>query len=199
VGNFAALNQKYPKRMMGYSSIAQSGFLLVGVAAFLPQGTHMMLFYASIYLLANFAVFIFLQHYESKGIHTIAGFSSAGKSVMPGVVLLIAFISLTGLPPTAGFTGKLFIFTSLWEAYAQSGKSILLILLVFGLLNTVVSLFYYLRIPYFTLIKAEDSIVKGNNLTFLNLLGLILVVVILILFFLPGILMGWINKINFVL
>jgi NADH-quinone oxidoreductase subunit N len=200
VGNFAALYQKNPKRMMAYSSIAQSGFLLVGVAAFSPQGTHVMLFYATVYMLSNFAVFMLLQYFESKNIHTIAGFSGAGKNLaLPLVLLLIALISLTGLPPTSGFTAKLFVFTSLWDAYTQTGKSILLVLLIFGLLNTVVSLFYYLRIPYFAFIKTSGSTVKGNNLTFLNLLGLILVVMILILFFLPGTLMGWINKINFVL
>jgi NADH-quinone oxidoreductase subunit N len=200
VGNFAALSQKSPKRMMAYSSIAQSGFLLVGVAAFIPQGTHAMLFYATIYTLGNFVVFIFLQYFESKGVHTIAEFAGVGKTlVLPTILLLIALISLTGLPPTSGFTAKLFIFTSLWDAYTQTGKSVLLCLLVFGLLNTVVSLFYYLRIPFYAFLKGEGSADKANNLTSLNLLGLILVVVILILFFLPGMLMGWINKINFVL
>jgi NADH-quinone oxidoreductase subunit N len=200
VGNFAALNQKSPKRLMAYSSIAQSGFLLVGIATFLPQGTHVMLFYASIYALANFTVFIFLQYYESKGVHTIAAFSGVGKStVFASILLLIALISLTGLPPTSGFTAKLFIFTSLWDAYTQTGKLILLWLLIFGLLNTVVSLFYYLRIPYYAFLKSNEIVTGTNKPTFQNLLGLILVVAILILFFLPGMLMGWINKINFVL
>jgi NADH-quinone oxidoreductase subunit N len=200
VGNFAALNQKSPKRLMAYSSIAQSGFLLVGIATFLPQGINVMLFYASIYTLANFTVFIFLQYYESKGIHTIAGFSGVGKTTaFASILLMIALISLTGLPPTSGFTAKLFIFTSLWDAYAQTGKLILLLLLTFGLLNTVVSLFYYLRIPYYAFLKSNDVVIDTNKPVFQNLLGLILVVAILILFFLPGMLMGWINKINFVL
>jgi NADH-quinone oxidoreductase subunit N len=200
VGNFAALNQKSPKRLMAYSSIAQSGFLLVGIATFLPQGLNVMLFYASIYALANFTVFIFLQYFESKGVHTIAGFSGVGKSTaFASIMLMIALISLTGLPPTSGFTAKLFIFTSLWDAYAQTGKLILLLLLTFGLLNTVVSLFYYLRIPYYAFLKSNEVATDTNKPVFQNLLGLILVVAILILFFLPGMLMGWINKINFVL
>jgi NADH-quinone oxidoreductase subunit N len=113
--------------------------------------------------------------------------------------MLVGLIALTGLPPTAGFTAKLFIFTSLWEAYHITTKPILLWLLIFGLLNTVVSLFYYLRIPYFAFIKGKESVRKSNILTFENLLGLVLVVVVLLLFFSPGLLMGWINKINFVL
>lgn len=200
VGNFSALRQKSPKRMMAYSSIAQSGFLLVGIAAFLPQGIHFMLFYASIYLLMNFAVFILLDFFEQNGIVCIEDFAGTGKIFLwPSVFLLIAFVALTGLPPTAGFTAKLFIFTSLWQSYELSGKSLLLWLLIFGLLNTVISLFYYLRIPYFAFLKSGGAAEKPNIITFENLLAFLLVLLLLLLFFMPGLLMGWINKINFVL
>lgn len=200
IGNFSALKQKNAKRMMAYSSIAQSGFLLVGLVAFLPESIHFMLFYATVYTLSNFLIFVLLQYFESNSIHTIAEFGGSGKKfIWPSVFILVGLISLTGLPPTAGFTAKLFIFSSLWEAFSQSGKSILLWLLIFGLLNTVVSLFYYLRIPYYAFIKPSETSSTQNNSTFENYLALLLVVVILILFFLPGMLMGWINKINFVL
>ncbi|MBA4055272.1 MAG: NADH-quinone oxidoreductase subunit N [Marivirga sp.] len=200
VGNFSALWQKRPKRLMAYSSIAQSGFLLVGITALLPQGIHFMLFYASIYTLVNFLVFNYLQYFESLGFDALESFSGTGKTYpLPSVFILIGLIALTGLPPTAGFTAKVFIFSSVWEAYGLSGKAIFLWLLVFGLLNTVVSLFYYMRIPYYAFIKDGQSPSKTNILTFENLFGLLLVVLILILFFNPGLLMGWINKINFVL
>lgn len=200
VGNFSALKQKKTKRMMAYSSIAQSGFLLIGLATNTPQGMHFMLFYATVYMLANYLVFLCLNYFESVSITTMDEFAGVGKNlVLPSVLIFVGFVSLTGLPPTAGFTGKLFIFLSLWETYTQTGKIILLGLLIFGLLNTVVALFYYVRIPYFAFLKAEQSLPKKNNHTFENLLGIILVVLILILFFLPGLLMGWINKINFVL
>ncbi len=200
IGNFSALRQKNAKRMMAYSSIAQSGFLLIGIITFLPEGIHFMLFYATVYTLANFLIFFLLQYFASRGIHTIAEFNGMGKKLLwPSVFILIGLISLTGLPPTSGFTAKLFIFSSVWEAFSQSGKPVLLWLLVFGLLNTVVSLFYYLRIPYYAFIKSANANSKENNSRFENLLALFLVVLILILFFLPGMLMGWINKINFVL
>ena len=200
IGNFSALRQKSAKRMMAYSSIAQSGFLLVGIITTLPAGVHFMLFYSTVYTLSNFLVFLLLQYFESNGVYTIAGFGGQGKYLLwPTIFILTGLISLTGLPPTAGFTGKLFVFSSLWEAFSQSGKPILLWLLIFGLLNTVVSLFYYLRIPYYAFLKREESIAKQNNSRFENFLAFLLVVVILILFFMPGMLMGWINKINFVL
>jgi NADH-quinone oxidoreductase subunit N len=214
VGNFSALVQKNPKRLMAYSSIAQSGFLLVGIAAFLPAGVQFMLFYATVYLLMNFLVFLYLQYFESKGFTTIASYQKSGFGYLwPSVFLLAGLIALTGLPPTAGFTAKLFVFSALWESYHLYGKTILLVLLVIGLLNTVVSLFYYLRIPYFAFIKSSESASKTNIISgsdpfafsvrgdFFpgNLLGLILVIVLLLIFFIPGLLMGWINKINFVL
>lgn len=184
---------------MSYSSIAQAGFLLIGVVAFLPQGIHFMLFYATVYVAMNFLVFIYLQYFEKNGFVTIAEFEGIGKTFLwPSVFLLVGFVALTGLPPTGGFTAKLFIFSSLWDAYQLSGKNILLWLLIFGLLNTVVSLFYYLRIPYYAFIKNRSINITTNILAFENLFGLILVLLILLFFFSPGLLMGWINKITFV-
>ena len=199
LGNFGALKQKNPKRMMAYSSIAQSGFLLVGLAAFQKQGMHMMLFYAAVYLIANFLVFAYLQFFEAQNIDTIQGFGGTGKKwSMPHVLLFTGFISLTGLPPVAGFMAKLFIFSALWKSYQYSQKSFLLWLLVIGLLNTVVSLFYYLRIPALAFLQ-PGSAETSNYLTWQNLFGIILVLTLLFLFFQPNVLMGLINKINFVL
>ena len=199
VGNFAALLQKNPKRMMAYSSIAQSGFLLAGVTSFLPESASFVLFYSTVYLLMNFLVFLYIQYFERFEIVSMEGFSGVGKiAVWPSVFCLVGLIALTGLPPTSGFTGKLFIFSSLWQAYELTSQPFLLALMIFGLLNTVVSLFFYLKIPYYAFLKAGEPLKKQNNLTFENLLGLILVLMLLVLFFQPGLLMGWINKITFV-
>jgi NADH-quinone oxidoreductase subunit N len=199
VGNLSALWQKNPKRMMAYSSIAHSGFLLVGIAAFVPEGLQFMVFYGAIYLLMNYCVFVYLMYFDWQGLTTMESFSGAGKNrSMPLVGLTVGLVALTGLPPTAGFTAKLFIFSPLWEAYQQTHKSLLIWLLIFGLLNTVISLFYYLRIPYFAFIKAGNAPQMQKNGGFENLLGLILVVLIVVIFFIPGLLMGLINRINFV-
>jgi len=198
VGNFAALWQQQPKRLMAYSSIAQAGFLLVGVVAAEHDGLRLALFYATIYLAANFLVFIYLQYYESKGLQSLESFSGVGRSTpVQSIFLLVGLITLTGLPPTAGFTAKLFVFSSLWEFYATSSQSIVLWLLIFGLLNTVVSLFYYIKIPYYAFIRPGAQGLKTNFFAVESLFGLVIVVVVLGLFFIPGLLMGWINKINF--
>jgi NADH-quinone oxidoreductase subunit N len=200
VGNFAALAQTNLKRLMAYSSIAQSGFLLIAIATLTNQSMHFFLFYATVYLLMNFLVFVYVESFEKKGFANVADFSGIGKNfALPLILMFVGLVSLTGLPPTAGFTGKLFLFSALWESYQVTGKSILLWLLIFGLLNTVVSLFYYLKVPYYAFLKSGQVAEKQNFLTLENLLGAILVLMILALFFLPGLLMGWINKVNFVL
>lgn len=200
VGNLSALWQKNPKRMMAYSSIAQSGFLMIGVAAFLPQGIQFMLFYAAVYLLMNFAVFTYLSWFEKRGLSSMDSFAGRGPGFLWATVgITIALVALTGLPPTGGFTAKLFVFSSLWESYEATRKSLLLWLLIFGLVNTVISLFYYLRIPYAAFIKAGERVELQKKPGFENLLGFILVLLIVITFFMPGLLMGLINRINFVL
>lgn len=200
VGNLSALSQRNPKRMMAYSSIAQSGFLLVGIAAFLPQGIQFMLFYGAVYLLMNYCVFVYLMYFEGNGLTSMATYSGLGKKfVWAGAGLTIALVALTGLPPTAGFTAKLLIFSSLWEAFLATDKSLLVWLLIFGLLNTVISLFFYLRIPYYLFLRAGATFADEKKGGFENLLGFILVVFIVVIFFMPGLLMGLINRINFVL
>ena len=197
-GNFPALLQNNAKRMMAYSSIAQSGFLLTGVATFHPQGLTMLAFYAAVYVLMNFLVFLYLQYFEGYEIDSIPRFAGVGKNFLwPAVFILVGLVALTGLPPTGGFTAKLFIFSSVWDAYALTNRPYLLILFIFGLLNTVVSLFFYLKIPYYAFLKTGESPQKQNILVFENLLGLILVLLLLVLFFRPGLLMGWINTFNF--
>lgn len=202
IGNLSALSQHNTKRMLAYSSVAQAGFLLVGLVTFSMDGIHFMLFYATIFLVMNFLVFHALNQFEKKlGQFPISSFAGMGvSSIIPSLSILFGLISLTGLPPTAGFTAKLLIFGSLWGSYQQNGEWFILALFIIGLLNTVVSLFFYLKIPYYLFIKDKSEIV-GEIKTDItgNLLSLILVIVLLYLFISPNGLMGWINKITFVL
>lgn len=200
IGNFSALWQNSARRMMAYGSIAQSGFLLIGVVCLTPQSMQALLFYSTVYMVSNYAVFIALQAFEKNSIDSIPLFGGVGRSfILISIVLLLALVSLTGIPPTGGFTSKLFMFASLWASYEQTGKTILLWLLVFGLLNTVVSLFYYLKIPYYTFLKTPGSTLPSENTAFENFLAVILVTGILFLFIRPDFLMGWLNTVNFVL
>jgi len=208
VGNFAALSQRNAKRMLAYSSIAHSGFLLVGVIAYSEYGLSSTMFYAGIYLFMNFAAFLIVRMISrSTGREYIHEYQGLGKQFpLVGVLMLLVMISLTGLPPTAGFTAKLLIFSSLWQTYQVSGSTMMALLLLIGLLNTVVSLFYYLKIPYFMFFKekqedeaADDSPIfdKIRMLAGEQILAVLLVLPLLLLFFKADWLLNLINLIHF--
>lgn len=150
-GNLAAYGQTNMKRLLAYSTIAHAGYMMMPVAAAMalagsdPQGAQSaiasLMFYATIYLFMNlgaFAVVAFLRNtLGSEEIADYAGLirTSPGLTVCMGIILF----SLVGVPPLAGFSGKFTIFAALFHGG-------LYLLLVIGALNTVLSLFYYLRV-----------------------------------------------------
>lgn len=197
VGNFAALWQKNAKRMLAYSSIAHTGFLLIGFFANMQS----FVFYGLVYLIMNFAVFGLVKVVEQNFlISDIEQYKGLGKKTpLIGVLFVVVLISLTGLPPTAGFTAKLLVFSGIWGKYVINYNPVYLSLFIFGLLNTVVSLFYYLRIPYFMFIKKSSAINLNehkSSTVLIYLIGL-LVFVLILCFFLPNSLMDMIYSINF--
>lgn len=196
IGTLGALGQKDVKRMMAYSSIAHAGFLLIGVTA---TSFDAMAFYAAVFLAMNYAVFVVVAIKEkTTGEPTLyEDFTGLGyTALIPAVSITIAFVSLTGLPPVAGFTAKLLIFTALWSKYAESGNLIFLLLFVVGLLATVASLFFYFKIPFYLFFRqpAQRDPLKISGLT--NFLLLFLVGILLVLFLFPSVL-GWVGGVNY--
>jgi NADH-quinone oxidoreductase subunit N len=185
---------------MGYSSIAQSGFMMIGIACMSPDGLHALMFYAVTLLLMNFVVFICLQHFEENGLSEIQDYSGQGKqNLFTSIAISIGLISLVGLPITGGFVAKIFVFSGIWESFQQTQKIPLLVAFIFGLVNTVVALFYYVKIPFILFVRDKTGRSIGKMALPQNLLALILVIGLLALFFAPSLLMGWIIRINFVL
>ncbi len=148
-GNLLALSQKNVKRLLGYSTIAQAGYMLAGVAAVAantrdgggiagPQGV---LFYLAGYAFTNLAVFIAVIAITNRtGSDIISGLNGLGRrSPLMAGLLAVGLLSLLGIPPTVGFMSKVFVFSSA----VNSG---LVWLAVVGVLNTVISAFYYLGI-----------------------------------------------------
>lgn len=141
IGNLAALLQTNLKRLMAYSSIAHAGYLLMGLVVLSRDGLTAILFYLAIYLIMNFGAFIVVALVAEKtGSEELPAYRGLGwKSPMLGIAMAFFLFSLMGVPPTAGFVGKLYIFSSLirqgwyWLALA-------------GVLNSVVSVFYYAKI-----------------------------------------------------
>ena len=201
VGNFSALWQKDVKRMLAYSSIAHAGFLLVGIITFTSSGGQAMLFYAMIYLIMNLAAFFLIAVFEKyTGSSAFDQWKGLGQNFpFLSVLILIVMISLTGLPPTAGFSAKLFIFTALWESYSSGGQSILLWVFIFGLLNTVIALFYYLKLPYLLFFKRQANLTPlSSKPVSAWVWGTLLVIPLLLLFFRSDWFVGFVNSINFV-
>jgi NADH-quinone oxidoreductase subunit N len=146
VGNLAALPQRNIKRMLAYSSIAHAGYLLMAVASQSPFGVSAAFFYFSVYLLMNLAAFLVAIvvaniHYSER----LEGYEGlgwkGGQGAFLASVMAIALFSLAGIPPFAGFIGKVYLLL----AVLKKGPA-LYWLAVVAVLNTVISLYYYARI-----------------------------------------------------
>jgi len=143
LGNLAAIRQTDIKRMLAYSGIAQAGFLLVGLAALSEHGVASLLFYITAYGFANLAAFtvviVLAEATNSTRIEDYAGLSR--RAPLIALAMTIALLSLAGLPLTAGFMAKFYVFLS-------SAESGLVWLVAIGVANSVVSLYYYLRVVH---------------------------------------------------
>lgn len=141
LGNLFAIRQKNLKRLFAFSSISQAGYLLLGVWVNSPEGMVATVYYLLAYLFSNFAAFGVLTAIESRtGMITLQQYNGLYKTnPRLSLVMMIALFSLAGIPPTAGFFSKFFTFT----AAAREGEYLLVFL---ALLNTIISLYYYLLI-----------------------------------------------------
>ncbi|HOE95480.1 MAG TPA: NADH-quinone oxidoreductase subunit N [Candidatus Sumerlaeota bacterium] len=155
VGNFIALHQTDIKRLLAYSSIAHAGYLLMGFTVFSPDAAETILFYFVIYLFMNLGAFwcaiVLIEQTGSAELDSFRG--AAWRSPFLGGVMFIFLISLTGLPPTAGFVAKLRLFEVVLsagmaglEGGAAAAGYAYLALAIFGVLNSAVSLYYYMKI-----------------------------------------------------
>jgi NADH-quinone oxidoreductase subunit N len=152
IGNFVALWQTNLKRMFAYSSIAHAGYMLMGVAVMTDLGIAAVLVYLVMYLFMNTGAFYVVMLYADKvGSEELDDFKGVGyRAPILGVAMTIFMISLTGLPPTAGFIGKLQIFTAVLN-------SELYWLALIGIINSVVSLFYYAKVFRNMFVRGMDD------------------------------------------
>jgi NADH-quinone oxidoreductase subunit N len=176
VGNFAALSQTNMKRLLAYSSIAHAGYALLGFVVFAEAGVQAVLFYLAIYYAMNLGAFwVVMMVANATGredIDSFRGLAWRGGAI-PAVALAVFLFSLAGLPPLAGFIGKFYVF---WAGV--EGK--LYALVVIGLLNSVVSLYYYARVVKTMFLdepQAEDPIMRFRlvDVSAVGLLSLALV------------------------
>lgn len=160
LGNLLALAQKNFKRLLAYSSIAQAGYMLIGLAAGNQFGASGVVYYLAAYLVTNLAAFgiasLVGKVTGSDEISSYAGLSRRSPGL--ALALLAALLSLGGVPPFAGFFGKLLVFGS-------AIKSGMLWLAILGILNSVVGLYYYLTVLKVVYLNRSESETKPLKLS----------------------------------
>ncbi|MAW63161.1 MAG: NADH-quinone oxidoreductase subunit L [Acidobacteria bacterium] len=159
VGNIAALTQSNLKRMLAYSSIAHAGYLLIGVVVGTARGVEAMLVYLGVYLfmqLGAFAIVTVMRRSDVIGdeLKDLNGLSK--RSPIAAFAMLFFMLSLGGIPPTAGFMGKMWLFGA-----AVDGGAIWLAVLAVA--NSAVSLYYYLRVVVFMWVNEDEP--AGSPIT----------------------------------
>lgn len=152
IGNLFALRQQNLKRFLAFSSIAQAGFILLGILGANDLGMTAIVYFVLIYVFTNLGAFGVVEAVSNaSGVETIKGYNGLYKT-NPKLSLLmtLALFSLAGIPPVAGFFGKFFLFTSA----ASSGYYILILIAV---LNATISLYYYLLVVRAMFIEKSDN------------------------------------------
>ena len=141
IGNVVALRQSNIKRMLAYSSIAHAGYALVGAVSLSELGVGSVTFYLIAYVMTNLAAFGIVAAFSrvtgSDEISDYAGMSRRNPGL--ALAMLVAFLSLTGMPPFGGFVAKVFVFAAAVEAG-------MIWLAIVGVLNSIVGVYYYLTV-----------------------------------------------------
>jgi NAD(P)H-quinone oxidoreductase subunit 2 len=152
LGNVVALTQTSMKRMLAYSSIAQAGFVMIGLIAGTEAGYASMVFYLLVYLFMNLGGFaciiLFSLRTGTDQISEYAGLYQ--KDPLLTLCLSICLLSLGGIPPLAGFFGKIYLFWAGWRSGAYG-------LVLLGLLTSVVSIYYYIRVVKMMVVKEPQE------------------------------------------
>jgi NADH-quinone oxidoreductase subunit N len=144
-GNLCAIPQRNLKRLLGYSSIAHAGYLLLGVAALSASGQSALLYYLAGYVFtvmaAFFVITLVMRHLTTEDISGLAGLNQ--RSPLLAATLTIAMVSLAGIPPLAGFFGKFLLLKSVIETAQATGNHGYYCLAFTALVGVVISLYYY--------------------------------------------------------
>ena len=190
IGNLVAIAQTNIKRMLAYSSIAHAGYLLVGLVAVDSQGASAIMYYLLIYALMNvgaFSVAILINH-RGKGWYQLDDYRGAGfRHPFLGAMMAIFMLSLAGIPPTGGFFAKFFLF----GAAVKTGH---ILLVVIAVLNSAISVFYYIRVLVLMYMQPEGEFKAAPQPAIYSLVMVICAAGILVFGLFPGTLISLAGK-----
>jgi len=174
VGNLFAIRQKNLKRFLAFSSISQAGYIMLGVIAGSDQGMASLVFYTLIYMFTNLAAFGIISSIEDQtgkvSMDDYDGLYDTNPKL--AVVMMLAMFSLGGIPPFAGFFSKFFIFVGA----CHQGSMAIYILVLIALINTIISLYYYLLVVKAMFLRQDDCVIPKFKSHWTERTGMILCV-----------------------
>lgn len=170
IGNLFAIRQRNMKRFLAFSSISQAGYIMLGVIAYNAMGMAAMMYYILVYIFSNLAAFGVIgaiEHASGKvSMDDYRGLYKTNPRL--SVAMMLAMFSLAGIPPFAGFFSKFFIFTGA----INQGSVAIYVLVLIALINTIVSLYYYLLVVKAMFISEDECVIANFRSTFSERLGL---------------------------
>jgi NADH-quinone oxidoreductase subunit N len=188
-GTLSALRQSNARRMISFGAIAHSGFLLPLAILNSETSNEFFWWYAAVYAIMNLAIFYLIDEFERNDIVDLKDYSNLGeRNSFLAVCITAVLLSLIGIPPLAGFTAKFFLFNVLWEYYLISQDGLFMTYLIVALLATIISLFFYLRVPYYLFLVKSDPAKSIETSFSTKIIATLFSIVLLLLFFAPQIL-----------
>lgn len=170
VGNLFAIRQRNMKRFLAFSSISQAGYIMLGVIALNAMGMAALMYYVLVYIFSNLAAFGVIGAIENAtgkvSMNDYRGLYKTNPRL--SVAMMLAMFSLAGIPPFAGFFSKFFIFTGA----INQGTTAIYVLVLIALINTIVSLYYYLLVVKAMFISADECVIPNFRSTCSERLGL---------------------------
>ncbi|MDE5655724.1 MAG: NADH-quinone oxidoreductase subunit N, partial [Muribaculaceae bacterium] len=159
IGNLFAIRQRNMKRFLAFSSVSQAGYIMLGIVAFNWMGVAALIYYILVYIFSNLAAFGVIGAIENAtgkvSMDDYRGLSKTNPKL--AFCMMLAMFSLAGIPPFAGFFSKFFIFTSA----INQGSIAIYVLVLIALINTIISLYYYLLVVKAMYISDEAPVIEN--------------------------------------
>lgn len=170
IGNLFAIRQRNMKRFLAFSSISQAGYIMLGIVGCNEMGLAAMMYYILVYIFSNLAAFGVIGAIENKsGKVEMTDYNGLSKTnPWLAFAMTLAMFSLAGIPPFAGFFSKFFIFTSA----INQGSVAIYVLVLIALINTIISLYYYLLVVKAMFISEDECVIPSFRSSCSERLGL---------------------------
>ena len=194
VGNLFAIRQRNMKRFLAFSSVSQAGYIMLGIVGDNTMGLAAMMYYIFVYIFSNLAAFGVIQAIENaSGKVSMDDYNGLSKTNPKlAFCMMLAMFSLAGIPPFAGFFSKFFIFTSA----INQGSIAIYVLVLIALINTIISLYYYLLVVKAMYISDERSDLGTIHIDDCERVGLFLTVGGIIVLGLASPVYNWLLEIS---